>query len=268
MAAKKKTETPIQETVAEVVEKVKTARKKATTAKGTKKTTTKGGKTKQGATKAPAKVAEPTPIKKMDKKDQPATPQKAARDAKGRFVKGEYKGGPGRPKGVTNQLLSLAREAAMEIWPNVLQAARNGEKWAVQMIIDYGMPRTKPLAADPDMLNEKGRELLQEYLDGRRTLKDTALLMDMNGIPLPQTIEILLRKEEQIPDDPTGGQYSTMSSEEMERLVAERKAKAKAQEDGIPSRREAISELYKAMEGKDSFAPGATPTRHDNEGEE
>lgn len=262
MATKKKTETPIQETVAEVVEKVKTARTKTTTKKGTKK----AAKPKQEAKKAPAKSAAPVSCKEQDKQGEKKTLQ---RDAKGKFVKGQSGNPKGRMAGQVNQaILEIRGMAKEEALPKLREAIRKGEKWAILAALEYGLPKIKPLSVDPEQISEKAKELLQDYQQGKRTLKETAIEMAIHGIETPPVIEILLRKEEQIPDDPTGGQYSTMSSEEMERLVAERKAKARAQEEGVPARREAISELYKSMEGKDSFAPGATPTRQDSEGDE
>lgn len=266
MAAKKKPETPIQETVAKVVDKVKKGRKNATAAKPAKKATAKGAKAAQVTEKQATKAATPVACKEQDKQD--AGKPSPKRDSKGKFVKGQSGNPKGRMAGQANQaLLEIRAMAKEDALPKLREAIKKGEKWAILAALEYGLPKIKPLSVDPEQVSAKAKELLQDYLDGKRTLKDTALLMDMNGVALPPTIEILLRKEEPLPDDPTGGQYSTMSSEEMERLVAERKAKAKAQEEGVAARREAISELYKSMEGKDSFAPGATPTSHDD-GEE
>lgn len=107
-----------------------------------------------------------------------------------------------------------------------------------------------------------GREILERYQSGELSLKDAALELEINGLPLPETIKILLAKEEPEPLDPAGCAYCTISDEEMERRVAERRAAIEAQVQGLPERQKGIRELRERV--KDKFAPEHSTERGGN----
>lgn len=180
------------------------------------------------------------------------------RNAKGQFVTGGA-GGPGRPQGVGSRLLQMARESAEKIWPKVEKKALAGSQECMDLVLRYGMPRTKGYADDPDAISAKAQEILSQYKDGKLSLRDTALELEMNGIPLPDTIRILLSKEELEPEDPSAGVYCTVSDEEMEARVAARVAAQQTQIDGLPELRAKTAVLHKQV--ADSYAPGAAPTK-------
>lgn len=100
-----------------------------------------------------------------------------------------------------------------------------------------------------------GREILEQFESGEITLIQAALKFEKNGLPLPETIRILLARYEPEPDDPSHGQYMVISDEEMEARILERKAAIQAQIDGLPERRAEMSELHKQIQ--DKFTPYA-----------
>lgn len=69
------------------------------------------------------------------------------RDSGGRFVPG-CTGGPGRPKGSANSLLTQARAWVEERGlPMLIQAAEAGDADALKCLVTLGAPRQKPIAA-------------------------------------------------------------------------------------------------------------------------
>lgn len=62
-----------------------------------------------------------------------------------RYKPGESGNPAGRPKGSSNKNLQVLREAAEEILPQVIEAARNGDAEAQRLILDRGIPRLRPV---------------------------------------------------------------------------------------------------------------------------
>lgn len=68
------------------------------------------------------------------------------RDSGGRFVPG-CTGGPGRPKGSANAILTRARAWVEERGlPLMIEAAEAGDADALKSLVALGMPRQKPVA--------------------------------------------------------------------------------------------------------------------------
>lgn len=86
------------------------------------------------------------------------TPQQAARDVKGRFLKGASGNPAGRQPGATCRALRLARDAAEEVaLPALIEAARSGDLDACKALIAYGLPRQRPVSLpEPIDLPEEG----------------------------------------------------------------------------------------------------------------
>lgn len=68
------------------------------------------------------------------------------RDTNGRFRSGSSGNPQGRPQGAASKLLSMARDGALELWPSIMQAARDGDMEAVKLVLAAGMPKAKPVA--------------------------------------------------------------------------------------------------------------------------
>ena len=101
------------------------------------------------------------------------------------------------------------------------------------------------------------KQILRRYLGKQLTITEAALQVEMAGAPLPESLKIQLSKMESEPEDPTDGVFCTISNEEMEKRVAERRLEAEKQLADLPRRREEMAMLHKLV--ADPFAPGATP---------
>lgn len=97
------------------------------------------------------------------------------------------------------------------------------------------------------------QEILERYNNGSLTVKEAAIEFEMNNLPIPETIRIMLVKEQPEPEDPSKGQYMVISDEEMEARVAERKAMIQKQLLGLPERQQEMRELHKQVANK--FGP-------------
>ena len=76
------------------------------------------------------------------------------RDSAGRFVPG-CTGGPGRPKGSSNSLLTQARQWVEERGlPLMIEAAEAGDADALKCLVTLGAPRQKPIAAGLEGLTD------------------------------------------------------------------------------------------------------------------
>lgn len=100
-----------------------------------------------------------------------------------------------------------------------------------------------------------GREILEKYQAGEVTLKDAALEFEIAGLPLPETIRLLLAKEQPEPEDTTGGVYRIISDEEMAIRIEQRKKVIEEQIQGLPERQQDMRALREQV--KETFAPVA-----------
>ena len=98
-----------------------------------------------------------------------------------------------------------------------------------------------------------GREILEQFEAGEITLIQAALKFEKSGLPLPETIRILLARQEPEQEDPSHGQYMIISDEEMEARVKERQEAIKAQIDHLPERQAEIRKLREQV--TDKFKP-------------
>lgn len=78
--------------------------------------------------------------------------EQATRDGAGRFLPGVSGNPSGRPAGASNRLLAMARAAAEEIFPLVVEQARAGDMDAARLVLSIGVPRGKPLNPPLDCL--------------------------------------------------------------------------------------------------------------------
>ena len=76
----------------------------------------------------------------------------SGRDSAGRFAPG-CSGGPGRPKGSTNSILTHARQwVAEKGLPLMIEAAESGDPDALKCLVTLAMPKVKPSAPPLDCL--------------------------------------------------------------------------------------------------------------------
>ena len=99
----------------------------------------------------------------------------------------------------------------------------------------------------------KNAEILERYANNDLTLKQAALEFEKSGLPIPETIRLLLAKEQPEPEDTTGGAFRTISDEEMVIRVAQRKKLIEEQIKGLPERQQDMRALREQV--KDKFGP-------------
>lgn len=99
------------------------------------------------------------------------------------------------------------------------------------------------------------QEILERYRNGGLSLKEAAIEFEMNNLPIPETIRILLAKEQPEPEDPSKGQYMIISDEEMEERVRQRQAAIQQQILSLPERQQEVRELHNQVANK--FGPDA-----------
>lgn len=115
----------------------------------------------------------------------------SGRDSGGRFVPG-CAGGPGRPRGSANAILTRARAWVEERGlPLMIEAAEAGDADALKCLVTLGMPRQKPVAAglegldglpipatEQDMPKVIGF-VLERVSSGALSIGDAAALVDL-----------------------------------------------------------------------------------------
>ena len=116
-----------------------------------------------------------------------STSEQAARDAKGRFLKGSSGNAKGRTKGATCRALRIAREAAEQYaLPLLIEAVKSGDLKAATALVAYGLPKHKPMTEvgpvefpDGATLTQKAEAILQAVSSGEISGDAGKLYMDM-----------------------------------------------------------------------------------------
>lgn len=85
------------------------------------------------------------------------------RDGKGRFSPGVSGNPGGRPPGIKDKRVSIREELLSPILPEAIEklhaAVREGERWAIELVVTYSMPKPKPV--DPEELEEYEQRLTE-----------------------------------------------------------------------------------------------------------
>ena len=85
------------------------------------------------------------------------------RDGSGRFTPGTSGNPTGRPPGIKDKRVTVRDELLGPILPEAVEklhsAVRVGERWAIELVVTYSIPKPKPV--DPEELVEFERRLLE-----------------------------------------------------------------------------------------------------------
>ena len=89
------------------------------------------------------------------------------RDTSGRFTPGSSGNPSGRPPGITDRRVEAKRQLLEPLLPEAIERLHEklseGERWAIEAVLRYCLPKPKPV--DPDELAEfEGRlKRLEDY---------------------------------------------------------------------------------------------------------
>ena len=85
------------------------------------------------------------------------------RDTQGRFNPGASGNPSGRPPGITDKRTAVKKQLLEPLLPEAIEklaeAISEGERWAVELVVTYSLPKPKPV--DPDELAEFEQRLIE-----------------------------------------------------------------------------------------------------------
>ena len=85
------------------------------------------------------------------------------RDTKGQFAAGTSGNPSGRPPGITDKRVAVKRQLLEPLLPEAIEklkeAISDGERWAVELVVSYSLPKPKPV--DPEELEEFEQRLIE-----------------------------------------------------------------------------------------------------------
>ena len=106
----------------------------------------------------------------------------------------------------------------------------------------YGYAPAKAQA--PPIENKKvGIEILRRLKKEEITPMEAGLEFEIAGIPIPDTLRLMIMKSDPVPQEPASSDYSIFTSEEFRERVSKRAEQISVQMDGLEQRREEIREL-------------------------
>ncbi len=86
-----------------------------------------------------------------------------SRDPDGRFTPGTSGNPSGRPPGIKDKRVSDREKLLGPILPEAIEklhaAVKQGDRWAVELVVTYSMPKPKPV--DPEELSEFEQRLTE-----------------------------------------------------------------------------------------------------------
>lgn len=92
--------------------------------------------------------------------------------------------------------------------------------------------------------------------NGTLTPGEAALELEMAGLPIPHTIELLMSREKEPDSQPDDGSYSPVSPEEMAARAQKRREEIEGQRKNFVPQRQAEVQAIKEELGGGAFAPG------------
>jgi phage terminase small subunit len=99
-------------------------------------------------------------------------------------------------------------------------------------------------------------EMLEAVLEGTKTATEAMLHLDMQGIPIPESILKLATKEE-APEEDVDDSGNFPTAEELNAAYIEKQKKIDSQKDDfLPKRREEVQSIKNKLSGKEAFVNG------------
>lgn len=123
----------------------------------------------------------------------------------------------------------------------------------------YGYAPAKAQAA-PVENKKAGIEILRRLKAEEITPMEAGLEFEIAGIPIPDTLRLMIMKSEPVPHEPTGTDYSIFTSEEFRERLNKRAEEISVQMGDLERRREEIEELRTSV--ADSFGTATEDFGH------
>jgi len=167
--------------------------------------------------------------------------KKAIRDRILAMLDGKEADGTNTRDAIAAAVITKAKKGDLRTIELVMEVAGEG-----MGTVNFTMPKGKE-----DDLPALTLTILQSVAEGKISPKDAAAISSV----LYAHIQAVKAAAELTPEDPTGGAYRTVTDEEMEAKVRERKLELDAQRDGLPARREEMNALHEQV--ADHFSPSS-----------
>ena len=88
------------------------------------------------------------------------------RDLRGRYSPGTSGNPGGRPHGIKDKRVSIREQLLGPILPEAIEklhaAVKEGERWAIELVVTYSMPKPKPVDVDEMAEFEERLDRLEE----------------------------------------------------------------------------------------------------------
>lgn len=153
-------------------------------------------------------------------------------------------------------LFAGAKERINERGDVVVEVKQHDQMAALKLLCQYYGILDKARGAKQDPLIEQ-KEALQSIRDGKKTVLEAALDLEIQGIPLPETLRILISKYAEADDDPDDGESVIPTPEEMDLRRKKRLKEIEVQKkEFLPKRQGEVREMKSEMGKKNQEFSG------------
>ncbi len=153
-------------------------------------------------------------------------------------------------------LFAGAKERVNERGDITVEIRQHDQMAALKLLCQYYGILDKARGAKQEPLIEQ-KKAIQAVLDGSKTPIDAALELELQGIPLPETLRILVSKSAETEDNPDDGEMIIPTPEEMDRRRKERLKEIEGQRSSfLPKRQEEVREMKSEMGKKNQAFSG------------
>jgi len=161
------------------------------------------------------------------------------------------------PKDV-KALFAGAHERISERGDIMVEVKQHDQMAALKMLCQYYGILDKTRRAKQAPLIEQ-KQAIQAVLDGSKTPINAALELELQGIPLPETLRILVSKSAESEDDFDDGNIIIPTPEEMDARRKERLKEIEGQRDSfLPERQQEVRDMKAEMGKKNQEFSGDT----------
>jgi phage terminase small subunit len=155
-------------------------------------------------------------------------------------------------------LFAGARERINERGDITVEVKQHDQLAALKLLCQYYGILDKTRGAKQEPLIEQ-KKAIQSVLDGSKPPIDAALELELQGIPLPETLRILVSKYAEPEDDPDDGDSVIPTPEEMDQRRKKRLKEIEDQKENfLPKRQKEVRDMKAEMGKKNQEFSGDT----------